>query len=97
MPYCPNQTYIFEMEVPDGYMVDELPKSARVQLNANEGSFEYIIVNKNNHIQMRSRLLMNKAYFSPKDYATLRDFYAFIVQKESEHIVLKKNKTLTKP
>jgi hypothetical protein len=97
MPYCPNQTYIFEMEVPDGYMVDELPKSARVQLNANEGSFEYIIVNKNNHIQMRCRLLMNKANFSPEDYATLRDFYAFIVQKESEHIVLKKNKTLPKP
>jgi hypothetical protein len=46
---------------------------------------------------MRCRLLTNKANFSPEDYSTLRDFYAFIVQKESEQIVLKKNKTLPQP
>ncbi|MCZ0211905.1 hypothetical protein OZK63_41845, partial [Streptomyces sp. UMAF16] len=71
-------------------------KSARVQLSGKEGSFEYLIVNKNNHIQMRCRLALNKANFDPDEYSTLRDFYAFIVQKESEQIVLKK-KVATKP
>ncbi len=96
MPNCMNSTYLLDMDVPEGYVVDELPKSARVQLNEKEGSFEYLIVNKNNHIQMRCRLVLNKANFEPDDYGTLRDFYAFIVQKESEQIVLKK-KVATRP
>ena len=96
MPNCFNSTYLLDMDVPEGYVVDELPKSARVQLSGKEGSFEYLIVNKNNHIQMRCRLALNKANFDPDEYSTLRDFYAFIVQKESEQIVLKK-KVATKP
>src|ERR1700759_2827427 len=39
IPYCINETYILNMEVPTGYKVDELPKSARVSLNDNEGMF----------------------------------------------------------
>ncbi|RTL52075.1 MAG: DUF3857 domain-containing protein [Sphingobacteriales bacterium] len=96
IPNCMNSTYILDMDVPAGYSVDELPKSARVKLNEHEGSFEYLIVNKNNHIQMRCRLAMNKANFEPDEYSTLRDFYAFIVQKENEQIVFKK-KTGTTP
>jgi hypothetical protein len=42
MPYCTNKTYILNMQVP-GYKVDELPKSARVALNDNEGMFQYLI------------------------------------------------------
>jgi uncharacterized protein YfkK (UPF0435 family) len=35
---------------------------------------------------------MNKANFNSEDYETLRDFYGFIVQKQSEQIVFKKIK-----
>jgi transglutaminase superfamily protein/uncharacterized protein DUF3858/uncharacterized protein DUF3857 len=90
MPYCTDKTYVMNMEVPQGYKVDELPKSARVSLNDNEGSFEYLIQQSGNNIQLRCRTKLNKANFEPEDYETLRNFFAFIVEKEGEQIVFKK-------
>jgi hypothetical protein len=90
MPYCIDETYVLNMEVPKGYKVDELPKPARVSLNDNEGMFEYLIQNDGQHIQLRCRTKINKANFEPDDYETLRNFFAFIVEKEGEQIVFKK-------
>ena len=90
MPYCTNKTYILNMQVPAGYKVDELPKSARVALNDNEGTFQYLIQQIDDHIQLVCKLKLNKATFEPDDYETLRNFFAFVVEKESEQIVFKK-------
>lgn len=90
MSSCTDETYILNMEVPNGYKVEELPKSARVMLNDDEGMFEYIIGENGGRIQLRCRTVIKKATFDPEDYQTLRDFFAFIVNKESEQIVFKK-------
>ncbi len=90
MPYCIDETYILNMEVPKGYKVDELPKSTRVSLNGNEGVFEYLIQSDGQRVQLRCRTKINKATFEPEDYETLRNFFAFIVEKEGEQIVFKK-------
>jgi hypothetical protein len=76
--------------LPDGYVVDELPKSARVVLNGDEGSFEYLIVNQAGMVQLRCRLKLNRANFTPDDYIPLRNFFALVVSKEGESVVLKK-------
>ncbi|HVU54594.1 MAG TPA: DUF3857 domain-containing protein [Puia sp.] len=90
MPYTTDNLYLLNLEIPQGYDVEELPKSARVAFNGEEGSFEYLIAKQDNMIQLRCRTRLNKANFSAEDYASLRDFYAFIVKKESEQIILKK-------
>ena len=91
MPYCIDRTYVMNMQVPQGYKVDELPKPARVTLNDNEGSFEYLIQQNGDNIQLRCRTKLNKANFEPEDYETLRNFFAFVVEKQGEQIVFKKN------
>jgi Domain of Unknown Function with PDB structure (DUF3858)/Transglutaminase-like superfamily len=90
MPYCIDETYILNMEVPAGYVVDELPKPSRVKLNENEGVFEYLIQQDGNHIQLRCRLKLNKANFEPEDYQMLRNFYSLIIEKENQQIVFKR-------
>lgn len=90
MPHAIDHTYILNMQLPKGYIVDELPKSTKVALNGDEGLFEYLISSDGNGIQMRVRMRLNKANFGPEDYSSLRDFYGYIVKKESEQIVLKK-------
>ncbi len=85
-----KEVYSLVMEVPKGYKVDELPKSVRVFFNENEGMFEYIINNSNGMIQLKCTLQLNKANFAPEDYQNLRDFFAFVVNKENEQIVFKK-------
>lgn len=92
MPYTTNETYVLNMEIPKGYKVDEMPKSARVKLNEEDGMFEYIIGKSGNNIQLRCSIRINKALFLPEDYETLRDFYGYIVKKQAETIVFKKEK-----
>ncbi len=92
IPYAMDETYILNMEVPAGYIVEEAPKSTKVLLNTDEGFFEYIVQKDENNIQMRSRVKLLKADFKPDDYAVLRDFFAFVVKKQSEQFVFKKKK-----
>jgi hypothetical protein len=90
MPYVRDELYVFSMEIPEGYIVDELPKSARVAFNVDQGMFEYLVGRQDNMIQLRCHLKLTRAYFPAEDYSSLRDFFAYVVKKENEQIVLKK-------
>jgi len=92
MPYKTDETYIFMMETPKGYVVDDLPKSAKVSLNGSDGMFQYLISNQNGIIQLMYKVQLKKATFDPEDYSTLRDFFAYVVKKQNEPIVFKKIK-----
>lgn len=94
MPFVMNETYTLTMDIPEGYVVDELPKPAKVLFNENEGLFEYLIVKGDGNIQFRSTIKFTKANFKPEDYSSLRDFFGYIVKKQSEQIVFKKKKTV---
>jgi hypothetical protein len=91
MPYASDELYVFTMQIPDGYTVEELPQSAKATLNGHDGTFDYLMGAQGGTIQLRCRLKLNKARFAPDDYSSLRDFYALVVKKEAESIVLKKN------
>ncbi len=92
MPFTQDDAYVLDMEIPKGYIVDEMPKSAKVVLNEDEGFFEYVIDKSETNVQLRTRIKLNKANFEPEDYKTLRDFFAMIEKKQSEQIVFKKKK-----
>jgi hypothetical protein len=90
MPATFDELYTLNMAIPAGYEVDELPKSAVVKFNEDEGLFQYLVGKSDNVIQLRSRIVLRKAYFPPEEYESLRDFFDLIVKKQSEQIVLKK-------
>ncbi len=92
MPYPVDNMYLLNMEIPNGYTVDELPKSVKVAYNDNEGFFEYIIQKSETNIQLRSHIKLLNAIFLPEEYNSLRDFFAYVVKKQSEQIVFKKKK-----
>lgn len=90
MPYRTKELYTFNMEIPEGYFVEELPKSSRVKFNEDEGMFEYIIDKDDKYIQLRCILSLEKTSYLPEDYESLRDFFSYVVKKEAEQIVFKK-------
>ena len=93
MPYTIDETYSFNMVIPEGYMLDELPKSLIAKLNEEgDGRFEYRISESMGNISMRCRLQLKRAFYAPEEYEMLREFFNFIVTKETEQIVLKKKK-----
>jgi hypothetical protein len=92
MPAKVDHNYVLNMQIPAGYEVEELPKSTIVKFNEDEGLFQYVIEKTDTAIQFRSRIRLNKTYFAPDEYESLRGFYDMIVKKQGEQIVLKKKK-----
>ncbi|MGZ8523999.1 MAG: DUF3857 domain-containing protein [Chitinophagaceae bacterium] len=91
MLYAIDQTYLLRLDVPKGYVIDELPKQLMVKLNENEdGLFEYRLSESNGSISLRSRLRIKRTYFMPDEYEMLREFFNLVVKKHSEQIVFKK-------
>lgn len=85
-----DETYIFNMEIPEGYEVEEIPKSARVSFNETDGMFEYLVDKTTDHVRLMSHIKLNKATFGPDEYDSLREFFGYIVKKHAEQVVLKK-------
>ena len=92
IPYLTKEIISVDIEIPKGYEVEEIPKSVRFFLNENEGVFEYLSVKKPDRIQLRCTLQLKKSVFPQDDYDSLREFFAFAIQKQGEQIVLKKTK-----
>jgi hypothetical protein len=93
MPYTTDETFVLTLEVPNGYVVDELPKQVLARFDEEGNSFfEYRISQSGGMISFRSRIKLNRAFFMPEEYPILREFFNLIVSKQSEQIVLKKKK-----
>ncbi|WP_192822444.1 DUF3857 domain-containing protein [Rufibacter sp. LB8] len=85
-----DEVYTFSYKIPEGYAVEELPKSTTLTLAQNSAKFTYVVQETNGKIEVLSRLSINKAMFSPQEYANLRELYSRLVAKHAEKIVLKK-------
>jgi hypothetical protein len=93
MPYAFKETILSNIKIPAGYQLDEMPKSARVKLEGDLGQFDYIIQEANGVIQLRTVIDIRKANFEADQYQGLRDFFIYVVKKQSEQIVLKKKES----
>jgi len=92
MNYPINEMYILSMEIPEGYTIDELPKSAKVSYNGNEGMFQYQIEKTSNAINLRTVVKLSKALYKASEYSNLREFFTYVVKKQQEQIVFRKKK-----
>jgi hypothetical protein len=91
MPYSIDDVYELSMDIPKGYKVDELPKTAKVSFNATDGVFDYVTSKDQYLVQMKAQVKILPVIFAAEDYTSIRDFFSYIVKKESEQIVFKKN------
>ena len=81
------------MVIPEGYVVDELPKSIKANFDEEGKSFfEYLFSYSGGVISFRSRIKLTRSYYLPDEYEILREFFNLIVSKHNEQIVFKKKK-----
>ena len=91
MPFKIDEIFTLQIEVPKGYVVEEMPKSLVVKANeAGDAAFEYRLSQTGSTIVLRSRLSFQRTWFSPEEYEILREFYSIVVKKHNEQIVFKK-------
>ncbi len=87
-----SYTYILNLEIPEGYEIEEFPKGTRIGLLDKGGSFTYNSSANGNKLQLMSKLSINKILFQPEEYKGIKEFYDLVVAKHAEQVVLKKSK-----
>lgn len=88
--YPTKDRYLITLNIPDGYVVESIPKETLISLPNQYGNFKFICTVDEKKIQLAVNLNINSAIFSAEDYSTLKEFFKKIVEKENEKIVLKK-------
>ncbi|HBH04991.1 MAG TPA: hypothetical protein DDX92_00120 [Flavobacteriales bacterium] len=85
-----SQTQNVTIQIPEGYVVDEIPEQVNVQLPNEDGQFKYTIRSFGGMIQLQSVIEINRTFYSSTEYSMLKEFFDLIFQKTSEEIVLKR-------
>jgi hypothetical protein len=86
-----DRIYMAKIQIPEGFVVEELPKQKMLLLPSNGGKFVYSATQAGNTINFVSQFIINKSVFSAEEYSSLREFYTQVIAKQAEQIVLKKN------
>lgn len=90
LPYPVWEAHMLGLRIPEGYEVVQVPESIRVMMPGNAGQFIYNVVADNRIIHVTSSIEINRTRYSPEEYQGIRDFFAYIVSKHEEDIVIKK-------
>jgi hypothetical protein len=88
--YPQQDKYMINITIPEGYVVESLPKPIALAMEQNIGSFKYNIASQNNQIQVIVSLDINYPSISQDYYNTIKDFFKKMVEKQTEKVVLKK-------
>jgi len=85
-----DETFIIKINLPAGYAVDEAPESKIMALPENAGKLMFNTTKTNTAVSITCMLQINRSFFAQTEYENLREFYARVVAKQAEQIVLKK-------
>ena len=82
--------FVLNLTIPDGYAIEEMPKTIRVNLPDSGGSFQYLSSVNGNVIQLIVKIQLDQLHFEPEDYLLVKEFFNQIATKSAEQVVLKK-------
>jgi hypothetical protein len=93
MDYLQDINYILRLELPQGYVVDDYPKSAIIQYGD-----EQVLVMKNimeydeasRIFSLNSRFISKTTLFPAEDYESLRNFYGNVIEEQGKKLIIKK-------
>ena len=88
--YPESLNYSFALEIPDGYVVEELPERMLKSFPTIGGRVQLMAQQVGNSVSVTYRTSLDKMLVLPDDYADLRLFWETAVGAEKSTIVLKK-------
>nr|MBP9970805.1 hypothetical protein [Paludibacteraceae bacterium] len=89
-PYLQSVRATVSLDVPKGYIVDEIPKSITAKFEDNKLYMSYVIYTSEDKVQLRYQLDISTLRISPQSYHQFRQFWETLVTKNNEQIVFKK-------
>ena len=89
--YSFQDKYFVTIALPAGYSVESVPENLRLGIPGGLGSFQYMIEQKAEKIQLTVIFDINKAMISTADYPYLKEYFNQVITKENQQVVLTKN------
>ncbi len=91
LPATENLTYSINLKLPDGYTVDEVPKSAVIQIDENNQYKNLVAYDKEaNTLSIQSRLQTQRVFFPVSEYDMPRTFFQKMGDEQQHTVVIKK-------
>lgn len=82
--------YVMELQLPEGYVVEEFPEAISMSLPEKGGQYQLSFKTiPGNKILINSYLVITQLEFQPEEYASLKNFFDFMIEKQEEQIVLR--------
>ena len=85
-----EKTFMFYLNIPDGYTVEQLPKNIKMALPGNMATLQRICSVNEKKIQVLFKVFVNKPVFFQPEYQDLKAFFDELVKKQGEMLILKK-------
>ena len=82
---------IINYTIPEGYVLDEKPEDLIMALPDGKTKFAYRMRVDGNTLQISSTLDIGKSLYTYEEYVSLKEFFAKMVSKQAEKVVLKKS------
>ncbi|WP_278020315.1 DUF3857 domain-containing protein [Flavobacterium ginsengisoli] len=84
------EKFNFNIEIPQGYTVESLPKPVRIASEDKKMSFILNFSATENKIQIVSQKEINSSIFATEDYRMIKEFFQKMIVSQNEKIILKK-------
>ena len=88
--YPIQKKYMVNIEIPEGYEIESMPKGINMSSIDGTFSFKYLLEKRDDKIQIVVNFEIKNSNVDAENYAMLKEFYQKMIDKENEKIVLKK-------
>ncbi len=85
-----QEVMLVNVLIPDGYVVESLPESAAMEFRDGDVKFSYILKENGKYLSLKVDFDISNPIVASSDYKSFKEFYAKILEKHAEQIVLTK-------
>ncbi|MDY8138255.1 DUF3857 domain-containing protein [Aquimarina sp. 2201CG5-10] len=85
--YKDSYTYLVSLEIPEGYEFENIPKDLSYAIPDKLGRTSIRFQKNGNTLIMTHRVIFNTSYYSPKYYASLKEFFNLIIDMENNYFI----------
>ncbi|MEL6987085.1 MAG: hypothetical protein AAGK97_04575, partial [Bacteroidota bacterium] len=82
--------FFAKIDIPDGYVVQELPENMKLTMSSNRMVMTYIVNQEPDHVSINFKHQINELTYGEGAYQQLKDYYTKMAEKLGEQIVFKK-------
>ncbi|MCB0706028.1 MAG: DUF3857 domain-containing protein [Saprospiraceae bacterium] len=90
IPYPIEDKYIFNLTIPEGFEIEELPEPTRILMDGNAGLFQYNVSESAGKVQIVVEIKLFVLTYPPEQYSVIKNFFDIVVEKLNEPVVLKR-------